>query len=115
MDQLAIHPYPNLNTDPPGKGYAWPNAGVPNLGRIKQAVWDAFHGTSQPAFAEPGRPAEGALTLVIDELAWQVQIPPALRDQYFGRENVPLVSESVHARYYAAALSMLRCDPAVTV
>jgi hypothetical protein len=114
MDQLAFHPYPNLNTDPPGRGYAWPKAGAPNLGRIKQAVWDAFHGTSQPIFAEAGRSAGGALTLVIDELAWQVRIPPALRDQYFGTENVPLVSESVQARYYAAALSMLRCDPAVT-
>ena len=114
MDQLAFHPYPNLNTDAPAKGYAWPNAGVPNLGRIKQAVWDAFHGTSQPTFAEAGRRARRGLTLVIDELAWQVRIPPALRDQYFGTENVPLVSESVQARYYAVALSMLRCDPAVT-
>jgi hypothetical protein len=114
MDRLAFHPYPNLNTDPPGKGYAWPKAGVPNLGRIKQAVWDAFHGTAQPTFAEAGRPTRRALTLVIDELAWQVRIPPALRDQYFGTENVPLVSERVQARYYAAALSMLRCDPAVT-
>jgi hypothetical protein len=114
MDQLAFHPYPNVNTDPPAKGYVWPNAGLPNLNRIKQAVWDAFHGTAQPTFAEAGNRSKRPLTLVVDELAWQVGIPVGLRDQYTGRENVPVVSEAVQARYYASALAMLRCDPAVT-
>ena len=41
MDELAYHPYPDRDRDPLLKGYRWPNAGVPNLGRIKQAFWDA--------------------------------------------------------------------------
>src|SRR3989440_116685 len=73
MDELAFHPYPNPSSadDPLTKGYRWPNAGVPNLGRIKQAVWDAFDGTAQPTFAEPGarlfaEPKASPLTLVLD-------------------------------------------------
>src|SRR5919205_1214542 len=56
MDELAFHPYPNPSSadDPLFEGYQWPNAGVPNLARIKQAVWDAFAGTAQPTFAEAG-------------------------------------------------------------
>jgi hypothetical protein len=114
MDQFAFHPYSNRNTDPPAKGYAWPNAGVPNLARIKQAVWDAFHGTAQPTFAEAGRRSSNALKMVLDELAWQVRPLPSLADMYFGAENVAPISEEFQARYYSAALSMLRCDPAVT-
>ena len=45
MDELSFHPFPNLATDPLGRGYQWPNAGLANLDRIKQAVWDAFFGT----------------------------------------------------------------------
>ena len=52
MDELAYHPYPDRDRDPLMKGYRWPNAGVPNLGRIKQAFWDAFGGTAQPLFPE---------------------------------------------------------------
>ena len=54
MDELSFHPYPKSDRDPLMKGYRWPNAGVPNLGRIKQAFWDAFRGTRQPLFAEGG-------------------------------------------------------------
>ena len=114
MDQLAFHPYPNRNTDPPAKGYPWPNAGVPNLDRIKQAVWDAFHGTGQPTFAEPALRSLHPLTFVLDELAWQVAPLASLADMYFGTENVTPISEGLQARYYSAALSTLRCDPAVT-
>jgi hypothetical protein len=52
MDVFGFHPYPARDRDPLAKGYRWPNAGVANLRRIKQAVWDAFHGTAQPTFAE---------------------------------------------------------------
>ena len=33
------------------QGYAWPNAGLADLDRIKQAIWDAFEGTPQRTFA----------------------------------------------------------------
>ena len=49
MDELAFHPYPQPATRAaerratPGR-----TAGLANLDRIKQAVWDAFNGTAQP-------------------------------------------------------------------
>ncbi len=52
MDVFGFHPYPARDRDSLAKGYRWPNAGIANLGRIKQAVWDAFHGTAQPTFVE---------------------------------------------------------------
>ncbi len=61
MDVFGFHPYPARDRDPLAKGYRWPNAGVANLDRIKQALWDAFNGTAQPIVAEepvvPPQPA----------------------------------------------------------
>ena len=81
MDALSYHPYPNASTDKLDTGYAWPNAGIPDLARIKQAVWDAFHGTGQPTFEEAGMPNGPARTLKLrlNEVGWQVSIPPANR------------------------------------
>ena len=56
MDELAFHPHPNSYADGYRVGYRWPNAGTSNLGRIKQAIWDAFNRTGQPTFAEAGKP-----------------------------------------------------------
>jgi hypothetical protein len=56
MDVFGFHPYPARDRDPLHKGYSWPNAGIANLDRIKQAVWDAFHDTAQPTFAEGFQP-----------------------------------------------------------
>src|SRR5581483_8883994 len=77
MDQMSIHPYPNPNrpTDGPDIGYANPAAyGVPNLGRVKQALYDAFHGTGQPT-------TRNGLTFRIDELGWQTRT--TLYPQYY--------------------------------
>jgi hypothetical protein len=52
MDVFGFHPYPARDRDSLAKGYRWPNAGVANLDRIKQALWDAFNGTAQPTMAE---------------------------------------------------------------
>jgi hypothetical protein len=52
MDAFGFHPYPARDRDPLHRGYRWPNAGVANLRRIKQAIWDAFHDTAQPTFLE---------------------------------------------------------------
>lgn len=106
MDQLGFHPYPRVNTDSPTAGYQWPNAGIANLDRIKQAVWDAFHGTAQPTFEE-------GLRLKIDEIAWQVPIPPSLLGLYFGTESVPTIDEETQASYYADVVKLASCDPAV--
>jgi len=111
MDELAFHPYPDRDTDGLMKGYRWPNAGVPNLDRIKQAFWDAFRGTRQPTFGE-GR-SRGRVAFRLDELGWQVGIPPASAGAYFGFESVRPTTESTQSGIYAQAIRYLACDASV--
>ena len=115
MDELAFHPYPVKNTDPPFVGYAWPNAGLANLDRIKQAVWDAFHGTAQPTFAETGvQSFTPPLKLELDEIGWQVAVMPGLASLYSGTETVPTIDEATQAGYYGDAITAAECDPTVS-
>ncbi len=115
MDELAFHPYPARNVDTPEVGYGWPNAGLPNLDRIKQGVWDAFHGTAQPTFAETGGTFAQPLRLDLDEVGWQVEILPALAALYFGAETPGLapVPEETQANYYDDVIRSAECDPTV--
>ena len=91
MDVFGFHPYPARDRDPLHRGYRWPNAGVANLDRIKQAVWDAFHDTAQPTFIEgmPEPPAPeppiGVPTLPVEPpaasaLPLEPPIPPLPTD-----------------------------------
>ena len=105
MDSFSFHPYPNRNTDTPAKGYPWPNGGVVNLDRIKQAIWDAFNGTGQPTI-------EDGLTIDLDEVGWQVDT--ANQSGYTGRENVPTVSEAQQAAYHADIVRRVACDSTVS-
>jgi hypothetical protein len=111
MDELSFHPYPKNDRDPLMRGYSWPNAGVPNLDRIKQAFWDAFRGTAQPTFPE-GRSTRG-LRFRLDEVGWQVGVLPGLESHYFGQENVGTTSEAAQAEVYGALIPFLACDPSV--
>jgi hypothetical protein len=108
MDELSIHPYPNPShpTDGPSVSYANPNRfGVPDLARVKQAVWDAFHGTAQPTTLN-------GLTFVIDEIGWQTNT--AGMPQYIHPENVPTVTEQQQASYLRQlATRYFACDPTV--
>jgi hypothetical protein len=122
MDELSFHPFPNLSTDPLGRGYQWPNAGLANLDRIKQAVWDGFFGTGQPVFPESSFGRFGALATIaaadslrvrLNEVGWQVEIVPSARGAYFGRENVATTDEASQAEIYAQAIPFIACDPAV--
>jgi hypothetical protein len=115
MDGLAFHPYPNSSRDPLDKGYRWPNAGFANLDRIKQAVWDAFHGTSQQTFAETGVASKFAapLTFDLDEVGWQVAIPAGLASFYVGTESVPTTDEATQAQIYSDLIKETECDPTV--
>ncbi len=114
MDELAFHGYPAHDTQPFGAHYQWPNAGVTDLPRIKQAVWDAFHGTAQPTFAEAGRSSMlPALKLRVAEVGWQVGIVPSARGAYSGAENVPTTDETSQAADYTGAIKLLACDPSV--
>jgi hypothetical protein len=111
MDELSFHPYPRSDRDPPLKGYQWPNAGVPNLDRIKQAFWDAFNGTRQPTFAEGTR--AGGLRFRLDEVGWQVQVVASAAHAYEGIENVATTQEGVQAQIYSELIRYLACDRSV--
>jgi hypothetical protein len=115
MDELAFHPYPQPQQGPPSVGYAWPTAGLANLSRIKQAFWDAFQGTGQPTVVESGKSFARPVRLDLDEVGWQVTIPPALAPLYFGQETptMRLIDEQTQADYYADAIEMAECDPGV--
>ena len=117
MDAFGFHSYPRYDRDPLGRGYPWPNAGVTNLDRIKQAVWDAFHDTVQPTFAENGAVSDPAgrppLRFVLDEVGWQAEIPSASRGAYTGRETVKPAAETAQARIYGDIVDLVACDPAV--
>jgi hypothetical protein len=104
MDAFSLHPYPNEATDPLDRGYAWPNAGFVNLDRMKQALWDAFHGTAQPTTAE-------GLKLHLDEIGWQVDTSG--RPGYRGQENVPVTDELTQAAIYGQLVRHAACDPDV--
>jgi hypothetical protein len=114
-DVVDIHAYSNINTQPLTRSYQWPQAGAADLDRLKQAWWDAFHGTAQPLFRQTGDPAKPAahVTFRIDESGTQVKINPALAKLYTGRENVPVVDEATQAQYYADLINLVKCDPDV--
>ena len=114
-DDVAFHCHPNLNTDAPGVGFAWPNAGCINLDRMKQAWWDAFHGTGQPLFEETGAsaPAPGTKAYVrffVDEAGYQARVPADKSRFYSGSENVKLLDDTTQGNYYAQLIAMVACD-----
>jgi hypothetical protein len=118
MDELAFHPHPNSYTDSYRVGYRWPNAGTANLGRIKQAFWDAFRGTAQPIFAEAGKPVSRAalppLRFRLNEIGWQVGVPASSQHAYYGKESVPrLADERIQADNYSAMIPYFACDESV--
>lgn len=110
MDAVAIHPYPNPNVNPPP---APDNAkyedvdfyGIPQLDRVKQAVWDAFHGTAQKTTLD-------GLPIVIDEVGYQTDTTG--RAGYTGTEGSPVVSETDQAAYNARVVGLYACDPSVS-
>jgi hypothetical protein len=104
MDELSFHPYPRLALDPLERGYTWPNAGFVDLDRIRQGLWDAFHGTGQPTTVD-------GLRLSLDEVGWQVGTQG--RPGYAGAENVPVTTEAAQARVYGSLVRLAACEPDV--
>jgi hypothetical protein len=116
-DVFDFHAYSNINTQPLTRPYQWPNAGAANLDRLKQAWWDAFHGTGQPLFREAGQTGTGPyVTFRIDESGTQVAIDPTKvnPDLYSGKENVPTVDEATQAQYYSGLIGLVKCDSSVS-
>lgn len=110
MDLLAVHPYPNPNANPPpapaNAGYQDPGFyGIPQLDRVKQAVYDAFNGTGQPTTLN-------GLQLVIDEVGYQSN--ETGNPQYTGAESSPAVTEAQQASYYSTIVGMYSCDPSIS-
>jgi hypothetical protein len=115
-DEVSIHCYPNKNTDSPTIGYAWPKIGCVNLDRLKQAWWDAFHGTAQPLFQEAGSSGNGPFVRIfVDEVGYQTRIAPHKQSLYNGSENVPVVDEATQGNYYAQLIALMACDPNVAL
>jgi len=106
MDEFAYHPYPRKDTDGLTVGYPWPNAGVTNFDRVKQAFWDAFGGTAQKTF-------EQGLRVKLDEVGWQVAVVPEALPAYFGEESISPTTEAAQGSIYAGLLRYVACDPAV--
>jgi hypothetical protein len=108
MDQLSVHPYPSPSspTDGPDVGYDNPDRfGVPNLDRVKQAVYDAFNGTGQPTTLN-------GLTFVIDEIGWQTNTSGY--SGYVNPENVTVITEQKQADFIKAmVVKYFACDPTV--
>ena len=115
MDNVALHPYPFFNPDPPEKGAAWPNVSVANLDRAQQAFWDGFNGTAQPTFQESGlsgtQASAPAVRWILDEAGWQTDTRGL--PGYFGSENTPPVDEATQARYYKSIVQRFACDSRV--
>jgi hypothetical protein len=114
-DDVSIHCYPNKNTDAPTVGYAWPKIGCVNLDRLKQAWWDAFHGTAQPLFQEAGASAGPFVRIYVDEVGYQTRIAANKSGFYSGSENVPLVDEATQGSFYAQLIALMACDPNVAL
>jgi hypothetical protein len=107
MDELGLHLYPRSDRDSVLAGDRWPRAGLVNLARIKQALWDAFAGTGQPT-------VEGGLKLRVDEIGWQATVPAARRGAYHGRETAAATSERAQAANYAKVIAMAACDRSIS-
>jgi hypothetical protein len=106
MDGFSYHPYPNPSdfTVPFSFTYGWPNAGIQELPRIKQALYDAFNGTPQQTTAS-------GLKLYLDEVGWQVATEG--NGAYEGAENVKVTSEESQAAIYDELVRFVACDPDV--
>jgi hypothetical protein len=108
MDMISLHPYPNPNspTDGPDVGYPDPNNyGIPNLDRVKQAIYDGFNGTGQPTTVD-------GLKIVLDEVGWQTDTTQYT--QYIHNENVRTISEATQVQYLKIATQKyFACDPTI--
>ena len=53
------------------------------------------------------------LRMRLNEVGWQVAIPPASRHAYYGKESVVTTDEGTQAAIYGNLVPLVACDPAV--
>ena len=101
MDELSLHAYPNLSTDKLETGYPWPNAGFRTSPGSSRPCGTRFSARRSPPSRRRGCPrALRTLKLRLNEIGWQVTIPPANREAYFGTESVVTTDEGTQAAIY---------------
>jgi hypothetical protein len=120
FDEFDMHPYPPIqDTDPYSKAFQWPQAGAANLDRIKQALWDAFHGTGQPVVTEqPGGKvtqfqAPQSLPMNLDEVGSQTVVTGHDGAYSDAPESISPISQDLQAQYHTQLMEIAACDPAV--
>jgi len=116
FDEFDMHPYPPVqDTAPFTRSFQWPQAGAADLGRIKQALWDAFHGTAQPLPAEygGGRSATAGLPINLDEAGEQTTVVGHAAPYVHPPETVQPIDEATQAQRYVALARIGECDPDV--
>jgi hypothetical protein len=120
-DTFALHPYGESSTERPWKQHdASSTIALGDWDKLMQALWDAFHGTSQPL------PSQGAGIMYL-ELGFQTSIVPLERVHYRGAENVETVPDLAYetladsgegpgpdqATQLADAIELAYCQPYV--
>ena len=116
FDEFDLHPYPPVqDTAPFTRHFQWPQAGAADLGRIKQALWDAFHGTAQPVPAEygGGNTASVGLPIDLDEVGEQTTVGVHAAAYDGTAENVQPIDEATQAKRYVELARLGACDPDV--
>jgi hypothetical protein len=112
-DEVSIHCYPNLNTDAPTVGYAWPKIGCANFDRFKQAWWDAFHGTAQPLFREAGDSGPGPYVHIYVDEVLPGQDRAGEGFALHGQRERSRPRQATQGNYYAQLIALMACDPNV--
>jgi hypothetical protein len=119
FDEFDMHPYPPIqDTDPFSKPFEWPQGGAVNLDRIKQALYDAFHGTGQGTPAEQAggaiaHYAAGGLPMNLDEAGEQTVLTGHEGAYTSPPENVVPISEAAQATNHVELAEIAACDPDV--
>jgi hypothetical protein len=108
MDSLAIHPYQDNSSVPPG--FTHPNnttIAIADYGKLVTLLGNAFDGTAQQG---------SALPIVYGEFGVETTIPAAKASLYSGTEpaSVKPVDAVTQGRFYREALALAFCQPNVT-
>ncbi len=112
FDVFDMHPYPPVqDTAPLLTPFRWPQADAANLDRIKQALWDAFHGTPQPIVRSA--PGLYSLPIALDEVGQQTVVTGHDAAYVDPPENVFPIGEAQQAASYVSLAELAACDPSV--